>query len=208
MTKTRVSACALVVAASLAGCAGTGDVEYAGEVRVTSPDLVAIGPGVQVIADADEPIFYSSGDYWLYRDGYWFRSDDYRSGYARVEYRAVPQAIRDIDRPQRYVHYNRTAATRAARGPTMRTRSPAQPIQEPQPREQPRPEPMQQPPQPPDASTTPPANEPDHGAVNPQDRADQATPPTKTNPDNRAHDEGPTPTQELDQKKDKQTPDE
>lgn len=133
MTRMNVSACAVLVAASLAGCAGTGDVEYAGEVHVTSPQLVQISPGVQVIADADEPIFYVSGDYWLYRDGYWFRSNDYRSGYARIEYRRVPQELRDVDRPQLYAHYNRNRdRMRASRETTMRTRSQPTPLAPPQ----------------------------------------------------------------------------
>ena len=124
MTKPRVSACAFVVAASLASCTGTGDVEYAGEVRVTSPELVEIRPGVQVVADADEPLFYSSGSYWLYRDGYWFRSRDYRGGYARVEYTVVPEPIRVIEQPQVYVHYrSNLGRTHHARTPQTRTRS-------------------------------------------------------------------------------------
>src|SRR5262249_35225555 len=81
MTKPRVSTCAFVVAASLAGCARTGEVEYAGEVRVTSPQLIQLSPGVQVVADADEPMFFSHGYYWLYRDGYWFRSTNDRRGF-------------------------------------------------------------------------------------------------------------------------------
>ena len=105
MTRTRISACIFVVASSLAACTGTGDVEYAGEVHVASPELIAVSPGVQVIADADEPIFYASNDYWLYRDGYWFRSNDYRRGYARVEFSYVPQQLRAIEIPQSYVHY-------------------------------------------------------------------------------------------------------
>ena len=110
MKRTRVTACAVIVAASLAGCMGTGDVEYAGEVRVTSPELVSIGPGVQVVSDADEPLFYASNDYWLYRDGYWFRSNDYRRGFARVDFVHVPQELRAIERPHMYVQYRRNMA--------------------------------------------------------------------------------------------------
>lgn len=227
MTRTRVSACAVLVAASLAGCGSTRDVQYAGEVHVTSPELVQLGPGVQVIADADEPIFFTGGDYWLYRDGYWFRSNDYRSGYARIEYRAVPQELRDIDKPQLYVHYSRNARTRAARADSTRTRSrptPLAPEHEQMPMEEqtqsssptspstttPSPSPRTTPPdlrdnpqvpgeQPrginPNDTTPPPGAVPPTTApgemrpVTPQDRADQATPPAKTNPDNRARDD-------------------
>lgn len=118
-----VSAYVFVVAASLAGCAPTGDVEYAGEVHVTSPELVTISPGVQVVADADEPLFYSDGMYWLYRDNGWYRSDSYRGGFARVEYSYLPQRIRVIEQPQAYVQYRRHGEGRYARDRQMQTRS-------------------------------------------------------------------------------------
>lgn len=103
----RISALAFAVATSLAGCMGTGEVEYAGAVHVTSPELIEVSPGVQVIADADEPLFYSDGYYWLYRGGTWLRSDSYRGGFVRVEIRYVPQRIRTIDQPQVYAQYRR-----------------------------------------------------------------------------------------------------
>jgi hypothetical protein len=118
-----VSAYVFVVAASVSGCAPTGDVEYAGEVHVTSPELVTISPGVQVVADADEPLFYSDGMYWLYRDNSWYRSDSYRGGFARVEYTYLPQRIRVIERPQTYVQYRRHGEGRYARERQMQTRS-------------------------------------------------------------------------------------
>lgn len=134
-----VSAYIFVVAASLAGCAPTGDVEYAGEVHVTSPELVTISPGVQVVADADEPLFYSDGNYWLYRDNSWYRSDSYRGGFARVEVTYLPQRIRVIERPQAYVQYRRHGEGRYARDRQMQTRSQqSQPYTQPQQVQQPR----------------------------------------------------------------------
>src|SRR5439155_23656719 len=103
MKRTTISAYVFVVAASLGGC-GAGEVEYGGEVHVTSPELVTVSPDVQVVADADEPLFYSDGAYWLYRDNNWYRSDNYRGGFARIEPVRVPVAVRTIDRPQMYVH--------------------------------------------------------------------------------------------------------
>lgn len=124
MRRLRVSACVFAAAASLAACTGSGDVEYAGEVRVTSPELVEIRPGVQVIADADEPLFYADGYYWLYRDGYWLRSDSYRGGFAAVEISYVPERVRAIDQPQLYVQYRRhMGRERQARGTYTARRS-------------------------------------------------------------------------------------
>jgi hypothetical protein len=98
---------AFLLAAALGACAGTGEVEYGGAVAVQSPDLVEVEPGVQVIADADQPIFYSDGYYWMYRDGYWARSSYYNNGFARVDVNYVPIGVRHIDNPRAYVHYRR-----------------------------------------------------------------------------------------------------
>jgi hypothetical protein len=97
----------VLVASVVAGCAGTGEVEYGGNVSVASPDLVEVQPGVQVIADADAPIFYSDGAYYEYRDGLWYRSGYYDRGFARIDLNYVPGRIRTIDNPRAYIHYRR-----------------------------------------------------------------------------------------------------
>lgn len=109
MKRTRLSACVFAVASSLAACHSTGDVQYSGEVAVASPALVQITPGVQVVEDADEPLFFADGAYWLYRDNVWLRSDNYRGGFARVDLVRVPQDIRLIERPQIYAHYRQNS---------------------------------------------------------------------------------------------------
>ncbi len=88
------------------GCATTGSYEYG--VAVSSPDLVTVQPGVAVVADADAPLFYSDGYYWLYRNGYWARSPSYHGGFARIDYHYVPARVRYIDHPEHYAHYRRT----------------------------------------------------------------------------------------------------
>lgn len=89
----------ILVAAVLAtGC-------YAGEVRYanTTPDLVAVGPGVQVIADYDEPIFFAEGAYWWFYEGLWYRSSAYTGGWVYVS--SPPLAVVNIAAPFRYVRY-------------------------------------------------------------------------------------------------------
>jgi hypothetical protein len=103
------SACAWLAAAMLAGCAG--ETQYVGDVHVTSPELVTIQPGVEVIADADDPLFYTDGYYWLYRDGVWLRSDSYNTGFARVTPDLVPGHLRELREPEAYAHYRRTQHT-------------------------------------------------------------------------------------------------
>src|SRR5438105_15670397 len=101
MKRFRVSACIWLAATALAGCAG-GEATYSADVRVTSPELVVVQPGVEVVADADEPLFYADGYYWLYRDGLWLRSDSYRNGFARIDVNIVPAQLRQIPEPRTY----------------------------------------------------------------------------------------------------------
>jgi len=151
MRRLRVSVYAWVVAAALGGCAA-GEAEYGADVRVTSPQLVAISPGVQVIADADDPLFYADGYYWLYRDNVWLRSDSYRGGFARIDANMVPYDLRTLDSPNTYAHYARHHQTNYARGAQTQTRTQQrQPIQQPQqpmPQQQQTPTPPVQQPQP------------------------------------------------------------
>lgn len=90
---------------SLALAAGCAPVEYSGTVAVTPgfPDLVYVAPGVQVIADYGEPIFYSDGYYWWSFGGTWYRSATYTGGWVSVA--MPPAAVVQIQYPHRYRHY-------------------------------------------------------------------------------------------------------
>jgi hypothetical protein len=83
----------------LGGCAGSGQFTAS----ATMPELVVISPGVQVIADYDEPIFYSERYYWRNQGGFWYRSSSHNRGWARVS--VAPVAIRSIERPSAYIRY-------------------------------------------------------------------------------------------------------
>ena len=89
---------------------------------VETPDLVTVQPGVQVIADYDEPVFYTDGFYWRFNDGVWYRSNNYASGW--VYYDAPPARLRVIDRPYEYRHYRPNGYVVRNRGPYR----PAEPI--------------------------------------------------------------------------------
>ena len=71
-----------------------------------------MSPGVQVIADYNEPIFYSDGLYWRYSGGTWYRSRYYTGGWA---YATPPAAVLRINRPYGYAHY-RPSGWAARRG--------------------------------------------------------------------------------------------
>jgi len=89
----------LFAGALAAGCWGT----VRGGAYVTSPDLVYIGPDVQVVADYDQPVFYADNVYWRYDGGVWYQSPSHDRGWVRSE--RVPPRVRNIDHPEGYVHY-------------------------------------------------------------------------------------------------------
>ena len=90
----------MLVLLLLAGCAGEG--YYTGSATVRGPELVSVSPGVEVIADYDEPVFYTDNYYWRYNNGNWYRSNYYNSGWV---YASPPRALVRIDRPYAYRHY-------------------------------------------------------------------------------------------------------
>jgi hypothetical protein len=95
----------LVAAALGTGCYATGGVAYTGTVTAVDvqPDLVYVSPGVQVIADYDDSVFYSDGFYWRYSGGYWHRSHVHTGGW--VVYNSPPARIVSIREPHRYHRY-------------------------------------------------------------------------------------------------------
>src|SRR6185436_14340469 len=97
-------------AAALGGCYTTGSVGYratytapSADVYVGTPDLVTVSPGVQVVADYDEPVFYTDGFYWRFYDGGWYRSNNYATGWFYID--RPPVAVLRIDRPYADAHY-------------------------------------------------------------------------------------------------------
>jgi len=120
MFRTLTVAGALVaLLAADTGCVVSGSVRT--HAYVETPNLVAIEPGVYVVADYDEPVFYNDGYYWTYRSGIWLRSYSYNSGFVRVY--SVPYGVRRINRPYAYRHYRARAGARVIRAPVRDHRS-------------------------------------------------------------------------------------
>ena len=94
---------AALVATGGSACVGETGVQYGAAVTVDTPDLVEVSPGVQVIADYDEPVFFSDSFYWRNSGGVWYRSGTWGGGW--VAYDRPPQAIVHIERPTAYAHY-------------------------------------------------------------------------------------------------------
>ena len=83
------------------------------QVRVTvptvrfevAPPMVEVQPGVLVVRDYGEEVFFVDGRYWMRgRDGRWYGANDYRGGWVVVEPRGVPASIGDSP-PGRYKHH-------------------------------------------------------------------------------------------------------
>jgi hypothetical protein len=112
---------AVLFAATLGGCYTTGTVGYSsgyagggGDAYVSSPDLVEVSPGIQVVADYDEPVFYTDGFYWRYSNDGWYRSNNYATGW--FYYERPPVAVLQINRPYAYAHYRPQGYVARSRG--------------------------------------------------------------------------------------------
>lgn len=96
MTHVRSTTRVLLVAAFLATAASAQVVQVnIGLPTITfqvPPPLVVVQPGVQVVEDFDDEVFFTDGWYWCRRDGRWFRTKDHRGGWVVVE-RGVPVAL-------------------------------------------------------------------------------------------------------------------
>jgi hypothetical protein len=69
------------------------------------PPLVTVEPGVQVVRDADEEVFYVRGWYWHPGpDGWWYRTHDCHGGWVAVPPQAVPGRLVEMPRG-RYRHW-------------------------------------------------------------------------------------------------------
>jgi hypothetical protein len=116
-------ALALVSILAAAACSGSGTMYSSGTVSAgvsygTAPPLVEIQPGVWVVEEYDEPVFYADDYYWLYRGGGWYRSPYYDRGWVTTY--EVPYRVRSIDRPTAYVRYRGSAGVRYRQGPRGR----------------------------------------------------------------------------------------
>ncbi len=69
-----------------------------------NPPLVVVQPGIQVVEDWDEEVFYTGGFYWVHRDGYWYRATSPRARWVYVEPRRVPPGLMRMP-PGQYKHY-------------------------------------------------------------------------------------------------------
>jgi hypothetical protein len=103
----------VAAAAFASACTGSAQIHSTAEVDYVQPQLVEVEPGVQVVADYDQPVFFSDGAYWRYDAGVWYQSRYHDRAWVRVE--APPVAVRHVEHPEVYVHYRGHAEARDAR---------------------------------------------------------------------------------------------
>jgi hypothetical protein len=63
------------------------------DLPVVLPRPVVVSPGVQVIPEVREEVFFDGGWYWVRRDDVWYRSRDHRGGWMMVPPRRVPPRL-------------------------------------------------------------------------------------------------------------------
>ena len=57
------------------------------------PPLVVVEPGVQVVEDNDDEVFFVDNFYWVQREGRWFKSKDHKGNWVVVDAPVVPAVI-------------------------------------------------------------------------------------------------------------------
>lgn len=82
------------------------------------PRLVVVSPGIQVVEDHDDEVFFVDDYYWVRRDRRWWRSRSWRGGWAVVERRRVPERLVAVP-VGRYRHYHRAEPVRVVHERTV-----------------------------------------------------------------------------------------
>lgn len=116
----------LLLAAALLGLASPSPATAEVQVRLRMgfpavlPPLVVVQPGVRVVQDFDEEVFFTGGYYWVQRDHYWYRARDHRGTWSQVRPGRIPAALANHEpgRYRRWQHDERRSwpEARQARG--------------------------------------------------------------------------------------------
>ena len=73
----------------------------------TAPALVEVSPGIQVVPEYEQEVFFVDGWYWHRAGRAWYRTRDHRGGWVVAHGREVPRGLLRIP-PGRYRHYRAT----------------------------------------------------------------------------------------------------
>jgi hypothetical protein len=117
-TRTLLAALTLEVAAAAALAAAAAPTPARAQVSVhvaiqvpvpPTPTLLFAAPGVQVVADWPEEVFYVSGGYWVRRDGRWYHAPSPRARFFHAQPALVPPALERLP-PGQYRHWQKAQA--------------------------------------------------------------------------------------------------
>ncbi len=75
------------------------------DLPVAMPQLVVVQPGIQVVPNIEEEVFYTGGWYWVRQDGGWYRSHSPRRGWFFVPPERVPPRLVHLP-PGQYRHWH------------------------------------------------------------------------------------------------------
>ena len=103
----------LLFALALGGCfipvsdEGRGGMRAEGGASITLrlplvlPPLTVIHPGISVVSDLDQEVFYSDGYYWVRQDSEWYHAREPHGSWSRVERGRVSPTLAQLP-PGRY----------------------------------------------------------------------------------------------------------
>lgn len=60
---------------------------------VVMPQMVVVQPGIRVVPDIEEEVFFTNGYYWCRHDDGWYRTRDVRGGWYYMEPGRVPPGL-------------------------------------------------------------------------------------------------------------------
>lgn len=75
------------------------------DLPVVLPQLVVVSPGVQVVPDVEEEVFFVDSWYWVRHDGGWYRARSPRGGWVYMQPRYVPARLVQVP-PGKYKRYH------------------------------------------------------------------------------------------------------
>lgn len=118
MRKLTLSIALAGVLALPAAARAQATVQFRLDLPVVLPPMVVVSPGVRVVQDVDEEVFYTNGYYWVRRDGGWYRARDCRGDdWYYVQDPRVPPGLTRIPPGQYRRWHGRGPAYRPAPAP-------------------------------------------------------------------------------------------
>ncbi len=82
-----------LLAPALARAQASASVQLELGLPVVLPPMVVVQPGIQVVPDQEEEVFFYNGWYWVRRDDGWYRSRSHRHGWYFVRGERVPRKL-------------------------------------------------------------------------------------------------------------------